>query len=1078
MKKLLYAVMGVFTLACLVWMSSAVQAAEGYAPLGDDPTPTPTPTPEYYLGNTYSAPVASYYDDIYWWYGHLCYTTTDNQKAILGRVDSDTGENSIASSEESLGPDCCEGESIGGGSNSRLDTTWVCWHDSGQEAACTYACDQVGGCSEVGNRPGISEGQPADKTLRFGVKHDDSSHNFSFYVKPVYYGDPDEGCEQPDPNLLPVFATNTLGGTDDEGDHYDLVSGRDYYITTANGPWNDGSNDRYDVALSFDGGTNWTQLGELYSEDYVEDACAADEGANYQSIKITADESRLTLDIRVNDEDGAFGDNTGTIDYTINHNPMGGGSCGMYYSAGEMLTSGSIASSDEDGDSMDVLFDNTNNAIYKLRILGPWSDNGTDKVSTEITNYLENDWTQTQYYPGTRCVETAEDIDGNPLARDIFFTSEDYMQLMSLRAHDGDGNFGNNTGDIDYEVYAADYVPPRSTCAQRFEKTTYIETPTIDAQASNGWVFPNVISGLTPGNWYVMEVPDYPGYWDAGAKRWDFEISTDRSSWSNASIFADCTNPLDQNRNEYYFQAEQTDYYFRAVDSDNNLDNNNGSATFNLYGAKDLKYTPPTGEDCSAYYSLTEVVYDSSVDATASQGVALPSLFTDDQYYAVELEPPTWDNDGDPWASGEIAYTNTEIPTQFYNFAEFPGSLCVECEDPWCTTYFQYQHGYYKLRAGPDTDWTDNSGELNYKIWTVNQEEETPNTSCELDYADVDMWSWVVEDMQVEATASGGVYVTDQMTADTTYKFETAAGPAFMGAIYPNPAYPTYKLEISIDGGQNWQLLRDYVDCLVMMPDGDHIRGFVTPESTTGEVRMRVYDTYPDMANFEYLEFDMWTSDHDDPSSPWEDPGPGEDDGWDPVAGCEGTCFRPGSWLSVSKWVKYAFCRFSEWLSWCPYHTRKIMNLKDAFYTVEPFRTVLETIDVIVMIRNEVNAYNWGTEGGGAGDGSVTVEQPEGFVFAPGEGGGAGLPMGVTGANSPWGEGDIVLRDTETPAYSTTCNNMLADALGVRLALPMCFIFNILDQLGLMSWFQWIWDIAMLVGFGFYINKKWVDKLQ
>jgi len=914
--------------------------------------------------------------------------------------------------------------------------------------------------------------------------------SISYTIRPIYYGQPEE-CEDPDPELLPVFAENTLSGTDDVGDHYDLVSGSTYYIRTSEGPWNDGTNDRYDVALSFDGGITWQTLGGLAGDpdngDMFDVICSVDPGL-YSTLKFTADEDHLSLDIRVNDEDGEFVDNSGTIKYTINYNQMGGDTCGQYYTSGELINSGTIDVSDPDGTSLGTTFyanaESEYRPFYKIRLLNAWSDNGSPSIDTDLKDYKASSWTQSSYHPQTKCVETAEDINGDPIARDLYMQADYEDLIFDMRAHDGNSNFGDNTTDIDFEIYAVDYDPPPSSCAARYEKGTLIETDTVNSQATQGIEIPVVINGLTPGTTYALEVPDYPGYWDAQRKNFDFEISEDRilwwHIWEDGSGFADCVTPLDQNRNLYYFQADQEHYYLRADDNNWDRGDNNGWLSVNLYGAKDNQIAYDPTEDCSEYYSLDSLIYSSGVDSSLFQGAALPNMFAEDQFYAIKLVPPMWNDAGFGDANwGDVAYDNAEITNpDFYTFSEFPGALCTETDaQGWATMFYQYQHGTYKLRAQDvDGDWTNNTGDLNFEVYTASRVGDAPNPSCELDYLDVEMWTWVAEDLKVPATLlPDGKHVMDQLTEGITYKFETSLGPAFGDRNTFGPTNPGYDLEISIDGGLSWQLLTDYLDCVV--PVGyNHIRGFVTPGTTTGAVRVRFYDPVSGtVKNSGELEVDIWTSDHDDPASP--NPGPGPGDGWDPVAGCEGTCFRPANWLKVAQWFEYGRCRFSEWLSWCPYHTRQLMALKDGFYNVEPFGTILEMIDTIAMLRNEVNSYNWGTEGGGADD-TVTVTRPENFVFAPGEGGGAGIPLVLTGEDSPWGDGDIQLRDTSTPTYSTACNNMLADALGSRLALPMCFVFNILDQLGMMSWVQWLWDMAMIFGLGFYIKRSWVDRLQ
>lgn len=166
-------------------------------------------------------------------------------------------------------------------------------------------------------------------------------------------------------------------------------------------------------------------------------------------------------------------------------------------------------------------------------------------------------------------------------------------------------------------------------------------------------------------------------------------------------------------------------------------------------------------------------------------------------------------------------------------------------------------------------------------------------------------------------------------------------------------------------------------------------------------------------------------------------------------------------------------------MAWCPWHASAVSDLQNSFNTVEPFATILEFVSLGGLIRDEVNSYSWNDDQGGSGENEGLVTAPQNFIFMPEDSGGAGIdPGALTGSDSIWGTGEIDLNPDEYISFRTECDTELTESVGTRLALPMCFAFNVLDQLGLKMWFQLFWDILMLIALGMYLKKSWVDKLQ
>jgi len=292
---------------------------------------------------------------------------------------------------------------------------------------------------------------------------------------------------------------------------------------------------------------------------------------------------------------------------------------------------------------------------------------------------------------------------------------------------------------------------------------------------------------------------------------------------------------------------------------------------------------------------------------------------------------------------------------------------------------------------------------------------------------------------------------------------------------------PNWDLELSYDGGTTWVLLEDWVDCWVDLgtPEG---RGyFESPVSDPGPFILRVYDSgglYLD--NIGGVEFSMWVSSASaDPGEVWDDnPTYYDPSQWG--AGCYAKCPAPGL-LQIGEWVEYARCRLVRWLAWCPEHALAIREAREAFEDVEPFKTMLELIDLTRLMREEVNSMEWIDDGGGTGDGVAEIQPPPNYILVPADGGGADLdPSYLTGDDTIWGTGEIDLTPDNGEAYTfkTECDLELKEVLGTRIAPALCFGVNVLDQLGLRWWFQMLWDGFVFIAFLMYLKKSWIAKVQ
>lgn len=882
----------------------------------------------------------------------------------------------------------------------------------------------------------------------------------------------------------------TLAGTDEVGHLIELEEDREYMLYTSEGPWNDGTDDSYEVAIRFqddDVWGDWVSLEEFDTEMICDDSFLE---TNETGIAFTADDTMEQMQIRVNDVDDEFDDNSGTINYSMmNGDESGYGTCADYYTEGGLKHYG-LVSGTYDGDRAITIHKNEEfspSTAYIYKVKDAWQDNGSDSVDTELQPFIQGGSGWTTWYSDDDLVPY-DCVVETDTTKDVYFTSPDSWRnayfdyvYLDIRPDDSDGNFGNNSGDFIFNFLEAEYNAPAADCAARYDRGTYMESPVLHASASNGVELPYTSNGFTVGNVYSLTNVDSPGaYYSMNGNPYrTFEISTDGDTWIDMDIFADCVSPLDAVRNEYFFTADQDHYYFRTEQGAPWIDEVTGTLPLNLYGAIDKGYDD--GADCDEYFDADQLVYESSVDADDSSGEWIRHVFDAGEVYAIHITDPAFTGlGGSPSYSFDIRHEDhlSGPSGEFITWGNWSGALCQDNDpadpDKRISLYFEAQPGTYEIRAtGPHAT---NSGTLNYQIFTTTREVDPAINDCELrDYGDIDYW-YPVAEFEVNANDNNpddpGHLIANQLTSTAKYKVEVSAGPTGGATTGSGMGITSLdQLEISTDNGANWTLLDNWLSCVV--PVGDYLRGYFSdPSDDLGPYRVRVYDpggNYLD--NVGSLTFKIY-SDYNEDVNDWiydesSIPGGSGD-------GCYATCIRPGGWLEVGAWVEYVRCRFTGYISWCPWHTDRIVALSRSFYDVEPFGTILEVIDTATAIKTEVEAYEWTDEGGG-GAGGPTVQAPRNFVLAPGEGGGADIPL--VGEDTIWGSGEMHLLG-EGSSYSTECNNLLAESLGDRLAVPLCFTFNVVDQLGLKTWFQWIWDMAMIAGLMFYISKRWVDLMQ
>lgn len=883
------------------------------------------------------------------------------------------------------------------------------------------------------------------------------------------------------------FAEGVIDATLEGGIQEALAEGGHYAVEITGGPWDDGFVGRYDVAYSWDG-EEWIQL-----DGQADDVSCVDDVIGGQIFYFEAQSDLLYL--RVNDEADAFDDNADDMDYAI-YSVVGLGEtgCGGNYTMGSLVFDESWDATFEwDGypgqkywpgliNETGVYFENYD--MYRILIPHTYQDGSQYNAEAQLSPLLEGNWSDLATHEQTVCVEDHDDdlADSEGWVSYYFESPEDFT-TYSIRADDLDGDadsdYNNNAGGFQVQVYEATYNPPVAGCAAGFTDGPLIQSIMITADAENGIRIPDPLyafygngeDGLIVDVAYMIEEPTtWYGFGDNNYFNW--QISTDRSSWVDKEDFADCISPIDNNHDRYYFDAEVEEYYIRAADydEDGTWADQPGLLRLNLYYADDIRTDPDVNGTCPNL-ALGDSQYSGNVDSQILAGGYLPDIFTPGQLYGIQMTTPPWTDDS---VDQKVAEFKLAGDASWQNFEDYDGAICSETDgNDWPLVWIQaLDDATYMMRA--DDSIGDNAGYVNYTIYEADWITDPVYPSCEGDYNPINFADFPVASNVIPANWKNGQYWQDFVLRQGVYKVTTEAGP-WSDIVLGYPPLTSYDLEISTaNGAENtWEDLEDAAVCYVRLSDGDHARAYIEIEEGYNSItRLRVdnLDAFW-IDNAGEMEYSLqYSAQGVDPDAPWD---PYDDEnGFFKSGGCNLVCVSPGSGLNVPAWLEYFRCQLMRRLSFCPYHIEVLQSMRALFYDREPFGSIQELGQSLGIIRANVDAYAWSDDQGGD---PPEVGYPENFIFASPDGGGANLP--IVGEDTIWGSGSInILGEGET--FSLTCTNNMASTLGTRLAQPFCFAFNVIEGLGLSSWFQLFWDLVMLIAIGMYFQNRWLKPMS
>lgn len=839
---------------------------------------------------------------------------------------------------------------------------------------------------------------------------------------------------------------------------YPTVVGNLYMVRVIDGPWSDGSNDRTDAAVSLDGETwiSWSNFAEqavcitYYPETYGI--------LDYQVLFFTA--TTETFYIRVNDGAGAFADNSNNIatpySYMIGRAfLLSESECDASFSfdqGGDLFAEATINSA---SDGTVVNDDNPmqTGEWYAIEVeSGSWNEPGGDSrtdmeflFSTLSSGGFTSDW-----------ADLADGSDFVWCAGANLIYIQAPAEVISLRVNDQDGNFTNNTGALDINIYHVSYTYNPEGCAETFNVDNIVASGSVRGDQANGMPFANNLLNpglatsyaMVPGGWYVLETRGGPwwlrdsmssvgGDYQPGNLYYDVQFKTEKSDanseWVNPDDWnlATCVVEIDAlGHIRVYFQVPNNnggdlnqggaEYFVRAAGASFI---GMGEISWDLYQAVDVPSGNNPWDSCYSQYINTSSVPLNDlawIPVKEQGGTAIiqygatgggASVLAPNQDYWLETKNGPW-YDGENMggeegggSNGGAKYTaqiSSDGGVTWYNFSDHPDVFCAEV-DP----FGAYQKAFFSVSVGQswkirvaDVEsavFTDNTGTLAYTLHAVNPH--------------------------------GFPITTDDITDEN---FEVCAPvlvrPYIPGMIYSSPSINAPPIPSSWDV-QDWVMyLGDWFGAL-----GAYIG---------------------DVAD---------------------------------IAINNVGAFFSGFGRYIGEWTTYINRSFVSYFAWCPRHVNIILTTINKLQDKEPVATIIEIRQTADTAWAEVNSYDWGTagEGGGEGDAPEYVS-----IFSYGEGGGEGdntnvvdyiferfFPMTGPGVNIWTGEGDIVVfGSAELPSYYYTCNDVFGEFLPERLRQGVCFTSAHWRETGAWWWIQLSIDVssAFLV---FAMIKRSVQEL-
>ncbi len=437
--------------------------------------------------------------------------------------------------------------------------------------------------------------------------------------------------------IVPTIET-PLGpqGTPPDDQIYTTVVGSLYGVNIAGGPWNDGTADRTDVVVSWDGAT-WFELSEL-------DTLCQTQGSGGDITGVVVEAESTTFYVRVNDTAGNFANNTNNpnpMTYSIGYAYELAPPCESQYTYTEddLISTLTVNGNDADGSGavlteemtfeefaaltilpfnasvinnlVDTIMKNLVGQWFAIKVTsGTWQDDGVAPDRTDMEFEIKG---HPKYYQDETWRDLSSDSTGvgcQSTDGSIWFIQARNLGIY-LRVNNETGGFETNTGTLNVSIYRATFERALAECEYSYELYGSPYREDVSASAENGASFAYVpaaddpfantygsagsdrpadvgnswsVRPLEVGAWYVLDTIEGP--WNIG--NYDMAVSDDSGdTWQPLADWTVplCNVPTDSlGHRRIYFQVPTgpLEWFLRVNDS-GAFGDNTGSMAWNLY---------------------------------------------------------------------------------------------------------------------------------------------------------------------------------------------------------------------------------------------------------------------------------------------------------------------------------------------------------------------------------------------------------------------------------------------------------------------------------------------------------------
>jgi hypothetical protein len=150
-------------------------------------------------------------------------------------------------------------------------------------------------------------------------------------------------------------------------------------------------------------------------------------------------------------------------------------------------------------------------------------------------------------------------------------------------------------------------------------------------------------------------------------------------------------------------------------------------------------------------------------------------------------------------------------------------------------------------------------------------------------------------------------------------------------------------------------------------------------------------------------------------------------------------------------WMDYEVCEIKDWFALKPQHVATLVSLPTRLANKEPFGTIREFEQGSSTLQAKFDEL----------DKKFKASQPLDGIRS-----GQATPnpdMFIPASNSPWNGAPISFGALDGNSRSIQCTSTFTDTLGSLLAPGACTIFNILRDIHMLPWFQFMIDLTCIL---------------